>query len=322
MEKQIENFLIIDSNAILHRCYYAIPSLKTKKGQTLNAVYGFLLIFLRALKELHPKFIATTFDLKGPTFRHKKFKEYKAKRVAAPPDFYPQIEKTKEIIRLFNIPIFEKQGFEADDLIGTLNDFALKEKNFPYLQVIILSGDLDILQLVSFRTKLWTMNRGIKDIAFYGAKEVEKRYGGLKPFQLNDMKGLKGDPSDNIPGVPGIGEKTAIKLIKQFKTLEGLYSALNQKPLSQTLLSSINQHCQDLLKKYKEQAFLSKSLCQIQRNVPIKFSLEQCHFNGFDNKKVIELLKDFEFYSLINRLLEQGNMTLSGQRKMNFAEPY
>src|SRR4030042_3767547 len=226
MEIPKKRFIIIDGNAILHRAYHALPPLTTKGGELVSAIYGFLLVLFKTLKELHPDYIAATFDLPGPTFRHKQFKEYKATRIRAPEEFYSQIPKLKEILQSFNIPIFEKEGYEADDLIGTIADLISKKEILPKIETVILSGDLDVFQLINTDTKVNFLRKGIKDIVLYGQKEAEEKYQGLKPNQLIDYKALRGDSSDNIPGVPGIGEKIATSLIQDFGNLENLYKEL------------------------------------------------------------------------------------------------
>jgi DNA polymerase-1 len=292
-----KSFLIIDANALIHRAFYALPALSTKKGELVNAIYGFLLVLFKAIRELKPDFIAAAFDLPSPTFRHKKFEEYKAKRPRIPEELSQQISKVKEVLKSFNIPVFEKQGYEADDIIGTLSKRASQRQVFPTLESIILSGDLDTLQLVDKQTKVYTFKKGIKDAILYDEKAVKERY-GLSPSQLVDFKALKGDPSDNIPGVPGIGEKTAARLIKQFGTLENLYSALAQEKKN----SQLNFSLLTKLKKYKDQAFFSKMLVEIKRDVPFDFNIKECRLDRFNKKKARAVLKNFEFYSLIDRL--------------------
>jgi len=210
-----KKLILIDSNAIIHRAYHALPPLTTKKGELVNAVYGFASVLLNVLNRFKPEYIAATFDLKEPTFRHKEFKEYKATRVKAPDDLYEQIPQVKKVVSAFNIPIVEKKGYEADDLIAT---FARKtEKLHPDVEVIIVTGDLDTLQLVDDKVKVFALRKGMSDSILYGEKEIFERY-GLKPNQMVDYKGLRGDPSDNLPGVKGVGEKTATELLKKYKT--------------------------------------------------------------------------------------------------------
>jgi len=303
-----KRLIVIDSNSIIHRAYHALPPLTTKKGELVNAVYGFLLVFLKVIREFQPDYIAATFDFPAPTFRHKKYKEYKAKRPPAPEELYLQIPKVKEILKGFSVPIFEKEGFEADDIIGTISHLAPKKQILPGIETIILSGDLDALQLVDSHTKVYALRKGVKDTILYDENLVKEKYQGLTPEQILDFKALRGDPSDNIPGVTGIGEKTALKLIKEFGSLENLYKELsdNTKKLKPKL--------KELLLKYKEQAFLSKELAEIKTNIPINFNLKKCRWGEYDKEKVTQFLKNLEFYSLIERLpkvkKEQINLEL------------
>ncbi len=310
---QQKRLVVIDSNSLIHRAYHALPPLKTRKGELVNAVYGFCLIFLKVLKELEPDFVAATFDLPGPTFRHKEFKEYKAKRPRAPQELYQQFSKVKEVLGAFKVPVFEKQGFEADDLIGTIATVAPKKQIFPKLEVVILSGDLDTLQLINPQTKVYTMRKGIKDTVLYDLEKVKERYQGVSASQLSDVKGLKGDPSDNIPGVTGIGEKTAIQLIKEFGTLENLYRELEEETEK---AKQIKENIRKKLKEYKEQAFISKALVQIRCNVPIDFKLKDCQFGKYKPEKVTEVFKNFEFYTLLNRLPSFSTEAPVGQKAL------
>ena len=224
MEEKKERIVFIDSNALLHRAYHALPPLSKRDGTVTNAVYGYIATLLSVIDKLKPDYIAATFDLKGPTFRHKKFKNYKAKRLKAPDEFYQQIPLTKELLRAFDIPIFEEKGFEADDVIGTL----VKNPAFNgNLEKIIVTGDLDTLQLIDDNTKVFTLRRGINDTIIYDVRAVRERY-GLNPNQMIDYKALRGDQSDNIPGVKGIGEKTAVELLVKYKTLKGVYDNLDK----------------------------------------------------------------------------------------------
>jgi len=295
--------IVIDSNSVIHRAFHALPPLSTKKGEIVNAVYGFLLVLFKAIKEFRPDHIIATFDLPVPTFRHKKFEKYKAKRPPTPPELYNQIPKVKEILKAFNILIFEKEGFEADDLIGTISQQFSRKQIIPRAEVIILSGDLDVLQLVNKSIKAYILRKGVKDTVLYDENLVREKYQGLNPNQLDDFKALRGDPSDNIPGVRGIGEKTAIQLIKQFNTLENLYSALEQKE------ASLNDNLRLKLEQQKEQAFFSKELVQIRRDAPIDFNLENSRWGEYDKEKVTEILQNLEFYSLISRLPSDSGQT-------------
>ncbi|MCX6760768.1 MAG: hypothetical protein NTZ84_01500 [Candidatus Nealsonbacteria bacterium] len=307
MTEERKCLIIIDSNSVIHRAYHALPPLSTKKGEMVNAVYGFLLVFFKAIKEFHPDHIVAAFDLPFPTFRHKKFKGYKAKRPPAIKELYDQIPRVKEVLRAFNVLILEKQGFEADDIIGTVSQKFSQEQKKSKRDVVILSGDSDVLQLVNKNTKAFLLRRGVKDTILYDEKLVKEKYQGLNPSQLDEFKALRGDPSDNIPGVKGIGEKTAIRLIKQFNTLEGLYSNLGKE-------NDISQNIRLKLEQQKEQAFLSRELAQIKRDVPVDVSLEECFWKDYDQQKAASVLEDLGFYSLIPRL------PVPGQQKEDFCE--
>ena len=291
----MKKLVLIDGNALIHRAYHALPPLKTKKGQLVNAIYGFVSILFKVIKELKPDYLAATFDLAGPTFRDIEYKEYKAKRVKPPQELYDQIPLIKEIVKALDIPIYEKKGFEADDVIGTI---VQKTKDNPPangIKNIIITGDLDTLQLVDKQTEVHTPPKGIKDMIIYDSAMVKNRY-GLTPKQITDFKGLRGDPSDNIPGVAGIGQKTAVDLIKKFGSLKKLYQDLEG--------SDLNPKLKARLLEYKEDAFFSQYLVTIKKDVPIDFNLKKCGWGKFNRSKVIKLLKKLEFNSLIKRLVE------------------
>ncbi len=296
MMEENKIFIIIDSNALIHRAYHALPPLKTKNGELINAVYGFLLVFLKAIKEFHPEYIAAAFDLKAPTFRHNHFKEYKAKRPKMPDEFYQQIPIIKDFLKAFNVPIFEKEGFEADDIIGTISD--LLSKNEKDLEIIILTGDSDIFQLINKNTKVYAPKKGLKDTLLYDEEKIREKY-NLTPDQLIDFKSLKGDASDNISGVKGIGEKTAIELIRKFKNLENLYKEIENETEES---KEIKERIKEILIKNKEAAFFSKMLVEIRKDAPIDFKLENCQWKGYNKKNAEELLKNYEFFTLINKL--------------------
>ena len=299
MAEEKKRLIIIDSNAVIHRAFHALPLLTTKKGELVNAIYGFLLVFFKAIKEFQPDFVVATFDFPAPTFRHEKYKPYKATRKKAPQELYDQIPKIKEILESFNIQIFETQGFEADDLIGTISNAAPEKQILPEIETIILTGDLDALQLVDKNTKVYALRKGLKDTVLYDKEKVKEKYDGLIPEDLVDYKGLRGDPSDNIPGVPGVGEKTAIFLIKEFGTLENLYKELEE---NSDKAGKIKESLRKKLLDYKEQAFISKMLAEINKNVPIEFDLGKCRWPGYNKDRVIHLFKNYEFQTLINRL--------------------
>lgn len=301
MTDEKKRLVIIDSNSIIHRAYHALPQLTTQKGELVNAVYGFLLVFFKAIRDFQPDFIAACFDVPGATFRHRRYKGYKAKRPKTPENLSQQIPKVKEILGNFNVPIFEKEGFEADDVIGTIAVLADKEKSSPKIETTILSGDLDSLQLVNSQTRVYSLKRGVKDIILYDEKRVQEQFGGLTPKHLLDFKALRGDPSDNIPGVLGVGEKTAIELLLQFDTLENIYEEIKK---DSGMAKKLRPKLKKTLLDCKKQAFLSKELAKLNQNVPIGFNLENCSFGEYNKEKVIKNLEGLEFYSLIKRIPE------------------
>lgn len=286
-----KRLIIFDSNSIIHRAFHALPPLTSKKGEIVGAVYGFLLVFLKAVNEFRPDFIIACFDVKGPTFRHKKYEQYKAKRPSAPESLYLQIPKVKEVLESFGVPICEKQGFEADDLIGTIAKIAPQKQAFPELETIIISGDSDNLQLVDAKTKVYALRKGVKDTVLYDREKVFEKY-GFSPRQLIDYKGLRGDPTDNIPGVPGIGDKTATELIQKYGSLEDIYENIDE----------LKPRIKELLLKGKEDAFASKELGTIDLSAPIEFKMEDCRWDNYNKKKAAETLEELGFNSLIQRL--------------------
>jgi len=251
-DKEPIRLMVIDGNALIHRSFHAIPpTLSTKDGTVVNAVYGFTSFLLRAIAEFHPEYIVLTLDRKAPTFRHEEYAEYKATRTKAPDELYEQIPLVKEVATAMDIPIFELDGFEADDLIGTIVTRSEQETKF---ENYIVTGDMDSLQLVSPRTKVYAMSRGLNESVTYDEARVFERY-GLKPNQIVDYKALRGDPSDNIPGVKGIGEKTATELLQNFKTLDGVYKA-NEK--SNELIKA---RIAGLLTEFKDSILLFEKEC-------------------------------------------------------------
>ncbi len=296
-----KKFLIIDGNSLLHRAWHAIPPLITKKGELTNAVYGFTVLLLKALKDVKPDFVAVTFDRKAPTFRHIEYAEYKAKRTKQPDEFYEQFPRVKELLTAFDIPIFEKDGFEADDIIATLCEEI--KKMHPDIEKIIMSGDLDLLQLVDERTKIMTPKKGISETMLYDADAVRERFDGLHPNQMVDYKSLRGDDSDNIPGVKGIGEKTACELIKIFGSLKKIYEYVDATTEQEN--SEQKKIKEAVFKKLKEQkagAELGYRLCTVVRDVPILWNLDACKLKIDDRSAVIHIFQELEFKSLIPRL--------------------
>jgi len=311
MSKTKPKLIIIDGNALIHRSFHALPpTIRTKSGQLVNAVYGFTSFLLKALNEFHPEYVILTLDKKEPTFRHEEYAAYKATRVKAPDELYEQIPLVKKVAEAFNIPIFELSGFEADDLIGTICAQTAKEKN---LEKIIITGDLDTLQLVDAKTKVYTMSRGLSDSVLYGAAEVRARY-QLNPDQIIDYKALRGDPSDNIPGVRGIGEKMASELLVEFQTLDGVYAAVKKNS------PKIKPRLLELLKQSRDNAYLSQRLATINQQAPIKISLAKVKFSSFQLENVLPLFSEFEFKSLLNKVKDLRDNLNKAHGQKNTAE--
>ena len=284
--------MIIDGNALVHRAFHALPPLSTKDGVLVNAVYGFTTVLMKALKELKPEYAAVAFDLKGGTFRNELYKEYKAQRIKQPQELYDQIPLIKEVVCAFGIPVVEKQGFEADDVIATLSHGTWNMEHGT-VETIIVTGDMDALQLVDAHTKVYSFRKGFSDTVIYDEAAVKERY-GITPAQMIDYKALRGDPSDNIPGVKGIGEKTATELLQRFGTLVEVYKKVD----------TISGRVGELLKKYKNDAMLGKKLVTLVRDVDIGVSLEDCKVPVADNKKLREIFEKFGFKNLAARLDE------------------
>jgi DNA polymerase I len=300
-----KKLVVIDSNALIHRAFHALPpTLADESGRPTNAVYGFTSIFLKTLKDLKPDYIVACFDRKEKTFRHEEYTEYKATRVKAPDELYEQIPLVKEVLNAFGVTVFELAGFEADDLIGTICE--LKTVDRPDIETIVLTGDQDCLQLVDYNTKVLSPHKGLSETILYGEAEVQEKFGGLLPKQLIDYKGLRGDPSDNIPGVRGIGEKGAIELLLNFQSLEEIYKNIDSE--------KIKDRTRQLLIEQREQAVMSKKIATIVRNAPIDFNLKDCQFTGFDQNKVIDIFQKLGFKRLMSQLagLSKKGLIISG----------
>lgn len=308
MSNEKKKLILIDGNAIIHRAYHALPPLTTKKGEMVNAVYGFASTLLSVIEKFKPDYIAASFDLAAPTFRHKQYEQYKATRVKGPDELYAQIPHVKEVVRAFNIPIYEMEGFEADDVIGTIakQESRIKNKELSKneIETIIVTGDLDALQLVDENIKVYTMRRGLSDSVLYDEAAVRERY-EISPEQLKDFKGLRGDASDNIPGVKGIGEKGAINLLKEYGSLESVYENIEK----------IKGATKDKLQKDKANAILSKDLGTIRTDVKIDFDLSKCATNDFDRAKIVKLFQGLNFFSLIKRIPDTNSQTIISTAK-------
>jgi DNA polymerase-1 len=257
-----------------------------------------LLFLIKSIRDIKPKYVVLTLDKKGPTFRHEMFKEYKAKRVKAPDELYAQIPLVKDLAKSFNIPVFAKSGFEADDLIGTIVSHNAQRITHN-VENIIVTGDKDTLQLVNERTKVYSMSRGLTDSIMYDEDLVISKM-GIRPDQVIDYKALRGDPSDNIPGVKGIGDKTAIELLKEYKTLDEIYEQISKN--EEKLEKVVKPRIIGLLKEYKKEAYLSQKLATIKCDVDMDFDLEATRFNDLDRDRVVKALTDLEFRSLLPRV--------------------
>lgn len=298
----MKKLVLIDGNAIIHRAYHALPkTMTTRRGEQTNAVYGFTTTLIKVLENLHPEYIAASFDLAGPTFRHKDYADYKATRVKADQELYDQIPRVKELTKKMNIPIYEQEGFEADDCIGTIVSKVESQKSKAGgIEIYIVSGDKDIYQLINGNVKVYSLRKGLSQMQIVDHQTIESEY-NLQPADFIDLKALAGDASDNIPGVPGIGPKTATELIEKFDSLEKLYEFLEANSYQLSAISLVKPRIVDLLKKYKDQAFMSQKLATIHRDVPIEFSLEECRWGEYDKGELREFFEELGFRSLLRR---------------------
>lgn len=292
--------VLIDAHAVLHRAFHALPNFTSSSGEPTGALYGFSAFLIKIIKELKPDYIAACYDLPQPTFRHAAYENYKAQRPKMDDILARQINRSRDILKAFEIPIYDSSGFEADDILGTIGHQLSADSR--QLKIIVASGDLDTLQLVkNDDVVVYTLSKGIKEAVIYDEKAVKERY-GFPPNLIPDFKGLKGDPSDNIIGVKGIGEKTAGELIKKFGTIENLYKEI-KKDGERLKKEGFKPKAIEVLKENEEEALFSKTLAEIRRDAPIKFSLEGSAWKeSFDIEKVKSLFGEFGFRSLIGRI--------------------
>ncbi len=280
--------MIIDGNSLMHRAFYALPMLTNKKGVPTNAVYGFTNMLLRLIEDYKPDYLGVAFDKKGPTFRHEAYTEYKATRQKTPEELIPQFDLLKRMLQLMGIAIYEVEGYEADDILGTFARLA-RERGW---EAYLVTGDRDALQLVSPEVRVIMTKKGISDVRVFDVEGIKNEY-GLTPAQIIDLKALMGDSSDNIPGVPGIGEKTALKLLHQYHTVEQVLD--NADKIS-------SQKLKEALIKYREQAMLSKRLATIMQDAPVDIKLEDCCYEIPHSRELLEFLEELEFHSIIEKL--------------------
>ncbi len=287
----MKKLFLIDANSLIHRAFHAIPPLTSPAGEPTGALYGLAGLLLKICRDQRPDYVAAAFDRPEPTFRKEVFADYKAHRPKAPDELVSQIKKARAVFQAFGIPTFEVSGFEADDLIGTL---AERFKNEKDLRVVILSGDLDTLQLVQDdRIVAEILKKGVSKTLMYNESGVKERY-HLKPGQLPDYKGFVGDASDNIPGVKGLGPKTAQQLLERFGSIEGIFDKMSKDdPAAKKVLP------------FKKEAFFSKHLATIRRDVPISPQREDLRFAGLTKTKLLPLFDELGFETLAKRL--EGN---------------
>src|SRR5689334_22788453 len=275
-----DTIVLIDGHALVFRAFYGVPNLTSPKGELVNAVHGFTSMLFKAWRELQPRYVIATFDYSSQTFRKAKFADYKATRGPAPDGLGPQFPRIFELLDCMSIPVYSMEGFEADDLLGTLSKQAEEQK----LDTVILTGDMDALQLVSPYTRVLTSRRGFSDTVLYDVAAVNERY-GFDPQYIPDFKALRGDTSDNIPGVPGIGDKTASKLVAQFGTVENLLDHLADVPAKQRAA----------IEPLDEQVRMAKDLATIVRNAPVTLDLERAALVDFDRQRVVGLFHELGF---------------------------
>lgn len=283
--------LIVDGNAILHRAWHAIPPLSAPDGTVVNAVYGFLSILLKALKDEEPSHAVVAFDRKGPTFRHKAYKEYKATREKKPDELYAQIPLVKEVLAAMGIPAIEADGFEADDLIATVVEITKRSG----ADALILTGDRDTLQLVDRRTTVLAPKQGLANPIRYDEAMVRKEY-DLRPDQMVDYKALRGDPSDNIPGVKGVGDVTATGLLARYETLDGIYRELKKKT------PAITGAVAERLRAGEADARAARELVVLRRDAPTAFTLDGSKLSLLSRETLLPVFSKFGFMTLLQRI--------------------
>jgi DNA polymerase-1 len=311
--KTMKKLILIDGNAILHRAFHALPPLTNKDGIIVNAVYGFFSMFLKILEDQKPDFIIVCFDKKAPTFRKELFVGYQAKRPKMSDDLVPQIKFVHEILAKAKVEIFEVDGYEADDLIGTISVQAVEGKLDEGIEVFIVSGDRDLLQLVNPKVKMIAPVTGLTNMLVFDEASVLQKY-GIKPSQLVDYKALVGDASDNYPGVAGIGPKTASTLIKEYESLENIYRNLEK-------IKTKNPNLALKLATDAEAAGLAQKLAQVVLDAPITLDIEKSGIKYLDKEGMIREFEKFGFKSLLKRLdIRQPVAEIKTEEKKKEAE--
>lgn len=300
---QKKTLVLLDSHAILHRAYHALPGFSSRTGEPTGALYGLAAMLMRIVRELKPDYLVAAYDRPEPTFRHAAYEAYKEGRPKADDELIHQIKRSRDVLTAFSIPFYEEPGFEADDILGTIVERLKKRDD---LRIIIASGDMDTLQLVDgTRVAVYTLKKGINDTVLYDEEAMKKRF-GFEPKLLPDWKGICGDPSDNIIGIKGIGEKTATALITKFGTIENIYRAL-KKDEGLLAEAGIKERVRKLLRDGEEEALFSKTLATIRRDAPIQFSIPEKRWSEtLDHKKIDALFSELDFRSLRARVKELG----------------
>ena len=318
----MSRLVLIDGNAILHRAYHAIPHLTNSAGEPTNAVYGFVAILLRVIEDLKPTHLVVAFDRPKPTFRKELYKEYQAHRPEMEDALVSQVHKVHRVIKSMGIPIFEKDGYEADDVIASLakqaNEIPNSKHQIPNKpknpisklqtidEIMVVTGDRDLLQLVDDRVKLYMPVKGLSESKVYGEKEAQERM-GVTPRQIPDFKALAGDPSDNYPGVAGIGPKTAADLLRQFKTLDNIYQHLTK----------VAPKIREKLVKDKANAFLSQKLATVVTDAPIEFDPQVAQIpEDLLTQSVSEAFGELGFKTLLNRLSKMSRKAIPEEKQM------
>jgi DNA polymerase-1 len=298
----MKKLIIIDGNALLHRAYHAIAPLTDPKGRVVNAVYGFARVFIKAMKDLSPDYVAVAWDRREPTFRHEAYKEYKAQREKKPQELYDQITMIQDMMSAYGVPSYDAKGFEADDIIATIADKFVADK------VIVLTGDKDTFQIVDEKINVLTFKKGVSETRLFTPEEIKKEY-GLLPEQMVDLKALAGDPSDNIKGVHGIGKVGAEKLLKQYKNIDGIYKNLGKLDASEKIKA--------VLRTGKEDAYKSRDLVVLRKDAPVEFSAEEMKFGDYDREGVNNFFVEYGFRSLIEEQESRiKNQESGGQREI------
>jgi DNA polymerase-1 len=312
--------VLLDTHAILHRAYHALPDFSTQAGEPTGALYGLCTMLLKLIETLKPEYIIACFDLPEKTHRHKAYEAYKGTRKKIDDALISQINKSRDIFEAFNIPLYAEPGYEADDLLGTIAE-KLKNDDQNDIEIVIASGDMDTLQLVdSKKVQVFTLRKGIKDTVMYDEEEVKNRF-GFSPEQLPDYKGLRGDPSDNIIGIAGIGEKTATTLITTFGSIEGIYAALAKPDADEKFKKAgITPRIIELLRNGKEEAIFSKTLATIHRDVPVEFSLpKESWKDGLSLEKLDKLFTELEFRTMLIKVKNLVHPSMLSEESKNIA---